>query len=300
MEQGIVMKKEIVMKRERDMEEKGRVRGKRAVLWLLIALMAMPAGDVHGGNGGICATSGSLDGEMSAEDPDAITGSDREGPDRAGEGVQDTSAPTDLHGNVIDWDMDGAGDEDAAGGESDADRMEAPTYGTEEQAGILSHLTETTAPAERGYLHIECDLGEEWPGYNVTLALYDGRNKRQDVTVYRQNGYEASELLPAGIYKVYRAYVPGDGYGDLYPLVVSESQVTVGEGIPTGLVIWRAEAIERKGGARETEGQKETGDGARSAVTDAVMTAAVIIGIILLIIGIATAIRRWMDHRCGR
>lgn len=292
-----------MMKRERDMERKDRVRGKkgkRTVLWLLIALMAMPAGDVHGGTGDICAGLSSSAGGMPAEHPDDIAGPDREGPGHAGEGAQDTSDPTDLYGNVIDWDMDGAGGEDAAGDESDADRMGAPTYGTEEQAGILSHLTETTAPAERGYLHIECDLGEEWPGYNVTLALYDGRNKRQDVTVYRQNGYEASELLPAGIYKVYRAYVPGDEYGDLYPLVVSESQVAVGEGLPAGLVIWRAEAIEKKGGTTETEGQKETGDGPRSAVTDAVMTAAVIIGIILLIIGIATAIRRWMDHRCRR
>ncbi len=233
---------------------KDKMKGKRVVLWSIISLLVMPAGDVHA--------------EM--QDP---------------------------CGNLIDWDMDGSGEEDAAGDELDVDLMEAPTYDTEEQAGILSSLAETTTPAERGYLHIECDLGEGWPGYNVTLALYDERNKRQDVTIYSQNGYEAKELLPVGTYRVYRAYVPGDGEGERYPLVVSESQVTVGEEMSASLAIWRAEAIERKEGIMETEGQEDGGDSPRSVVADTVMTAVVIIGIILLIVGIVTAIQRWVDRR---
>lgn len=164
--------------------------------------------------------------------------------------------PTDSYGNVIDWDVDGIGNEDAAGKEDSTDWMEAPTYSREEQEEILGKIERTAVTEDTGCLHIRCDLGDGWPGYNVAVALYDGNGRRWEVTVYDQNGYEARETLPAGIYKVYRAYIPGDEGGNRYPLVTSESRVAVGKDAAGELVIKRADVVKKKEATGQEEKQK--------------------------------------------
>ena len=82
-------------------------------------------------------------------------------------------------------------------------------------------------------------FGDEWPGYNVTVAFYDENHKRVEITVYSQNDFEIKKEVPEGIYKVYRAYVPGDENGSKYPLVVSESAIEVEEGKTAELTVCR-------------------------------------------------------------
>ena len=53
------------------------------------------------------------------------------------------------------------------------------------------------------------------------------------IHLYPQNGFEASVLLPAGIYYVKKAYVAGDPDGALYTLVVSDNRIVIGS---TGVV----------------------------------------------------------------
>lgn len=156
---------------------------------------------------------------------------------------------TDPYGNELDWDMDKRGNEEGAGDECETDRMEGPTYEAKEQEEIL----------EKGWLSVKGSLGNEWPGYNVTVAFYDENHKRMEITVYSQNDFEIKKKVPEGIYKVYRAYVPGDENGGKYPLVVSESAIEVEEGKTAELTVWRAvdlkgkEEPEKQGSPSELE-----------------------------------------------
>lgn len=164
---------------------------------------------------------------------------------------------TEIYDNDIEWDIKGSGDEDNAGNEQEIDFMDGPTYSAEEQDKILEKIQETTATVEKGYLHITCDFGETWPGYNVTIALYNANQKRLEFTVYSQNGYELRELVPAGTYRVYRAYVPGDENGSSYPLVMSESHVTVAEQTTADIVIMKAAEIEKEDSQRYQQAKED-------------------------------------------
>ena len=147
------------------------------------------------------------------------------------QGDIDTESPTVLYGNELGWDMQGSGNEDEAGIETSADMMEAPTYSTKEQEEILENLRpadeDETETAGKGWLRIKGNLGDGWPGYNIVVAFYDNSFRRVEVTLYSQDDFVTKRELPAGIYKVYRAYVPGDENGSSYPLVVSDSSIEV-------------------------------------------------------------------------
>lgn len=166
---------------------------------------------------------------------------------------------TDSYGNELDWDMDGTGNEDGAGDECETDRMEGPTYGAKEQKEILESIREIPETLEKGWLSVKGRFGDEWLGYNVTVAFYDENHKRVEITVYSQNDFEIKKEVPEGIYKVYRAYVPGDEKGSKYPLVVSESAIEVEEGKTAELTVWRAvdlkgkEEPEKQGSLSELE-----------------------------------------------
>lgn len=169
--------------------------------------------------------------------------------------------PTDPYGNRVEWDMQGSGNEEGAGSEMKEDRMEAPTYDAKEQEEILESLHEKDEVPEKGWLCAKGDLGDNWPGYNVTVALYDRNHKRMEMTLYSQNGFEVKREVPIGSYKIYRAYVPGDENGSKYPLVVSDSSIEVEQGRTTELTLWRAV---------ETSAMKE--NGAQESRTEPVST----------------------------
>lgn len=168
--------------------------------------------------------------------------------------------PTDLYGNALEWDIHGKGDEDGAGSETDFDRMEAPTYGQEEQGSVLEYRKETEEASEKGWICIKGEMGEDWPGYNVTIAFYDGNNRRLETTIYNQNGFETKEELPTGIYKIYRAYVPGDEDGNRYPLVVSDSRLEITSNGPAKLTVWKAAGGETERETEERKPETETGE----------------------------------------
>ena len=68
---------------------------------------------------------------------------------------------------------------------------------------------------------------------DIVVVLVDEHGNEHQVYLYAQNSFEASVLLPAGVYYVRKAYVVGDSEGALYRLVVSEDRITVGS---TGIV----------------------------------------------------------------
>lgn len=211
--------------------------------------------------------------------------------------AESDSQSVDPYGNVIDWDTSGSGNEDAAGEEDSADWMEAPTYSGEEQLEILEKLKENEVPENAGFLHIQCDLEDDWPGYNVTVALYDGSGRRWEVTAYNQNGYEARESVSAGIYKVYRAYVPGDEGGSRYPLVTSESRVVVGKGTSGKVTVQRAVALKEKEEVEiREEKQKVSAERTQSAAFDMAAALLVLIGVLLAVMAGAVGVAKWVNR----
>ena len=178
------------------------------------------------------------------------------------QGGYDTENPTDLYGNELGWDMQGIGNEDEAGIETSADMMEAPTYSAKEQEEILESLQsvdeDETETAGKGWLRIKGNLGDGWPGYNITVAFYDNSFRRVEVTLYSQDDFVTKRELPVGRYKVYRAYVPGDENGSSYPLVVSDSSIEVERDKTAELTVRRVADISMKKAKTEPECREET------------------------------------------
>lgn len=201
------------------------------------------------------------------------------------EEYNDTENPTDLYGNKMEWDVQGSGREDEAGYETDADMMEAPTYSAKEQEEILEGLqtADETETAGKGWLRIRGNLGDSWPGYNITVALYDESQKRVELTLYSQDNFVTKRELPVGRYKVYRAYVPGDENGSKYPLIVSDSSIEVEQDRTAEITVWRAVDVRSEKEITEPEYQKETEVEQRSAWVSGDIRAAAGIGFVLLI-----------------
>jgi hypothetical protein len=164
---------------------------------------------------------------------------------------------TDIYGNQIDWNQQAAGDEDGAGDEKDYDLMDPPAYLPEEQEAILETMPSNQQAWETGSIHIRSELGDQWPGYNISLVLYDSDNRRTECTVYDQNGLEGWFTLPIGEYHLYRVYVPGDEDGERYPLVASENVIVIDEKQQAELQIRSAE-VWGTDKQENAETQKET------------------------------------------
>ena len=116
--------------------------------------------------------------------------------------------------------------------------------------------------------------------------MYNANQKRLEFTIYSQNGYELRELVPAGTYRVYRAYVPGDENGSNYPLIMSESHVTVAEQTTADIVIMEAVDIEKEDSQRYQQAKEEnrTEKKDSSIFTDIVITLSigfVVLGMII-------------------
>ena len=197
----------------------------------------------------------------------------------------DTENPTDLYGNKMEWDVQGSGREDEAGYETDADMMEAPTYSAKEQEEILESFrtTDKTETAGKGWLHIRGNLGDGWPGYNITVAFYDDSQRRVELTLYSQDSFVTKRELPVGHYKIYRAYVPGDENGSKYPLIVSDSSIEVEQNKTVELTVWRAVDVRSEREITEPEYQRETEMEQSSAWVSGDIRAAAGIGFVLLI-----------------
>ncbi|MDO4939515.1 MAG: hypothetical protein Q4E54_06100, partial [Lachnospiraceae bacterium] len=116
----------------------------------------------------------------------------------------DPTRPTDSYGNEIETTADNNGGEDTAGNED--------------------NISE-----ENGRIEVIADIDPDpVDGKDIVLILEDENGKQHHVYLYAQNGFEASVLLPAGVYKVIKAFVVGDEEGLLYPLVVKEGYITIG------------------------------------------------------------------------
>ncbi len=207
---------------------------------------------------------------------------------------------TDLYGNELDWDMDGSGNEEGAGVEGKVDRMEGPTYGAREQEEILENIREIPETLEKGWLSVKGNFGEDWPGYNVTVALYDENYKRVEVTIYSQNDFEVKREIPMGSYKVYRAYVPGDESGSKYPLVVSDSTIEVEQSRTTELMVWRAVDIKKEKVPESQGSLPEPEEDVSSLTHSADVLAAVSIGVgalIFFIMGLVVYKRKLTQGR---
>ncbi len=274
----------------------------RKMKWFAAAAMMMTvtaAMPVYAGP--VPETGGCIDGADSIRDYEGIiTDEMMEGR----EGGHDTEKPTDLYGNEIGWEIQENGNEDGAGYETSADMMEAPTYSEKEQEEILENFrtvngaeaggTETTGT---GRLRINGNLGDGWPGYNITVAFYNNSHKRVEVTLYSQDDFKAKKELPAGIYRVYRAYVPGDENGSSYPLVVSDSSIEIEQNKTAELTVWRAVDISREKEITEPEDQEETEPEQTPARTSADRKAAAGIGIVLLfLVSGAIVYRKKINH----
>lgn len=197
----------------------------------------------------------------------------------------DTEPATDLYGNKMEWDVQGSGREDEAGYETDADMMEAPTYSAKEQEEILEGLqtADETETAGKGWLRIRGNLGDGWSGYNITVALFDESQKRVEATLYSQDNFVTKREFPAGCYKIYRAYVPGDENGSKYPLIVSDSSIEVEQNKTVELTVWRAADVSMEKEITEPEYQKETEMEQPSAWVSGDIRAIAGIGFVLLI-----------------
>ena len=143
-------------------------------------------------------------------------------------------------------------------------------------------------------------LGNEWPGYNVTVAFYDENHKRVEITVYSQNDFEIKKEVPEGIYKVYRAYVPGDENGSKYPLVVSDSTIEVEQSRTTELMVWRAVDIKKEKVPESQGSLPEPEEDVSSLTHSADVLAAVSIGVgalIFFIMGLVVYKRKLTQGR---
>jgi len=220
------------------------------------------------------------------------------------EGGYDTESPTDLYGNELGWETQGSGSEDEAGYETSADMMEAPTYSEKEQEEILEDFwTGNGAEAGEtenmgtGLLRINGNLGDDWPGYNIIVALYNGSYKRMEVTLYSQDDFRAKKELPAGTYKVYRAYVPGDENGNRYPLLASNSSIEIEQDKIVEITVWRAVDMDMGKEITEPGGQEETESEKFPVKASADRKAAVGIGIVLLfLVSGAIVYRKKTNH----
>jgi hypothetical protein len=209
-------------------------------------------------------------------------------------------AETDEFGNEIDWVEDAGGDDVAVSETDEADLMEAPTYGADEQQAVLDQIPETEAETRTGILEVKADLGDDWAGYNVTLVVYDENNRREEVTCYAQNDYEARATVPVGSYRVYRAYVPGDETGDRYPLLTSETKVTVSETLPGSVTILRV--VDSENGKQtapaveETEAVKETAEKGTNIALLVVAGIGAVLAVLLIVLIVLFV--KWMnEHR---
>lgn len=112
---------------------------------------------------------------------------------------------TDMFGNPIDWDTNGAGNEDGAGEETETIAETVPEYAFGEQAGVIEEKesieAETTAPSQNGYITVSAETdGKEWSEGNILVTLYRDGNQKEEIWLYRQNSFSERAELPAGHY----------------------------------------------------------------------------------------------------
>ena len=176
--------------------------------------------DGSGGGGGGSGSSGG-------------SGGNGGGSSEGGPGVKETPAevvetlpaettapekPTDPYGNEIESHSDNTGGDDTAGLEDQEPEGESGGSGDS---------------GETGQVIIHGDIDPNIIDKDIIVVLEDENGHEHEIHLYPQNGFEASVLLPAGIYYVKKAYVAGDPDGALYTLVVSENRIVIGS---TGVV----------------------------------------------------------------
>ena len=171
--------------------------------------------------------------------------------------------PTDPYGNEIESHPEGTGGDDTAGLED------------QEPEGGSGNSSDT------GKVVIHGDIDSNITDKDIVVVLVDEHGNEHQVYLYAQNGFEASVLLPAGVYYIRKAYVVGDSEGALYRLVVSESKITVGS---TGIVSLTVSLSES--GTFVNGELLETGKVSTPAKQKNIAAIVLIIGGLLLIIGI--------------
>ncbi len=176
--------------------------------------------------------------------------------------------PTDPYGNEIESHPEGTGGDDTAG-------LEDQEPEGESESGNPDSSNET------GQVIIHGDIDPNIIDKDIIVVLEDEDSHEHEIHLYPQNGFEASVLLPAGIYYVKKAYVTGDPDGVLYTLVVSENRIVIGS---TGVVSLTISLS--KTGALVNGELSETSQINSPAKQKNIAAIVLIIGGLLLIIGI--------------
>lgn len=160
-------------------------------------------------------------------------------------GMFNSFAKVDEYGNEIEWDINGIGGEDSAGGEVNyvpinADQLETErevmTPGESEAIQEIVASTEQSVETEKGIITATFLPPDNWRGNNVVLIIYPldanglpRATEKKSIYIYKQNNYIAREELDVGEYQVYQASVVGDK-GQVFPMLTSVSEFTVEEG----------------------------------------------------------------------
>ncbi len=189
-----------------------------------------------------------------------------------------------------------SGGEDAAGLEYETIAAQSGAYTKNEQESIFGAIEQNRQDSRMlsgfGQLTVTAELGEDWPGYNVTLVVYDSDNKSHDITCYEQNSYREMIQLPCGSYTVYRAFVPGDETGERYPLVTSDSKILIDNNNISTLTIRPAVKLKQARDVTEDNttaaSEKESAD--EQGFTDLVLAVVVFFFLIIVLAGIAYGI----------
>lgn len=147
----------------------------------------------------------------------------------------------DEFGNEIDWDINGNGNEDAAGNEGDYAPINADLLDTERMeqseaesiADVINEIKLDENEIENGIITLKFDAPEEWRGNNIVVNLYNKDLwQSYDVYIYKQNDFTEQKELPCGEYEIRGAAVVGDMNG-VYPLLVDANGRT-GFGLQQG------------------------------------------------------------------
>lgn len=174
--------------------------------------------------------------------------------------------PTDPYGNEIESHPESTGGDDTAGLE---DQEPEGKSGNSGDSG------------ETGQVIIHGDIDPNIIDKDIIVIIEDEDGHEHEIHLYPQNGFEASVLLPAGVYYVKKAYVAGDPDGKIYPLIVSENKITVGSTGIVSLTVSLSETGTFVNGELSESGQINT-----PATQKNIAAIVLIIGGLLLIIGI--------------
>lgn len=211
-----------------------------------------------------------------------------------------TEPETDIFGNPIDWDTNGAGDEDAAGSETESGGSTSETYSFTEQVEVIEQKesieAQTAAPSETGYVNVSVDTeGLEWSEGSILVTLYRDGNQRHEIWLYRQSGWSTRETLPVGHYTFGKAETSsGEEFssdiGTFDVIANAPVNLTLTSGTKDPVVVIEDEA---------TDSEAENADVSNNRTSSRIIIVAGVIAIVAILVGLSVMAnkRKSKDYR---